>query len=329
MPGVTGRMLWQPSGRGTEAAHAMDDLQLSALRRCRATVSTAPAGKRQARTACRGCGVVLRSDPRLGMHSLYLLYTQFIAMLAVFPMIWAYTPGSMVLADGDLGPGIGAVLAARHDQACTQPDLPRHAGSESKLRSTQALGTGTGIERTWRARRDSNPDQWLRKPLLYPAELRARCRTAAPSASAGRASQRHEAVRDRHSIQFRRTNLPTGKALPEGQEYPIAMADTLTSPQSPATPRWRHYWSLMRADRPIGTLLLWPTWWALWLAAGGLPPLWTLFVFTAGVWLTRSAGCVINDYADRWLDPHVERTRRGRWPPARSAVAPRWRCSPY
>ncbi|RBJ98078.1 4-hydroxybenzoate octaprenyltransferase, partial [Xanthomonas oryzae pv. oryzae] len=50
-------------------------------------------------------------------------------------------------------------------------------------------------------------------------------------------------------------------------------------------------------------------WWALWLAADGLPPLWTLFVFTAGVWLTRSAGCVINDYADRWLDPHVERTK--------------------
>ncbi len=75
-------------------------------------------------------------------------------------------------------------------------------------------------------------------------------------------------------------------------------------------PRWRLYWKLMRADRPIGTLLLlWPTWWALWLAAGGLPPLWTLFVFTAGVWLTRSAGCVINDYADRWLDPHVKRTK--------------------
>ena len=69
-------------------------------------------------------------------------------------------------------------------------------------------------------------------------------------------------------------------------------------------------WKLMRADRPIGTLLLlWPTWWALWLASDGLPPLWTLFVFTAGVWLTRSAGCVINDYADRWLDPHVKRTR--------------------
>ena len=86
------------------------------------------------------------------------------------------------------------------------------------------------------------------------------------------------------------------------------------SPAAAPVPRWRErlgqYWKLARGDRPIGVLLLlWPTWWALWLAAGGLPPWWTLFVFTAGVWLTRSAGCVINDYADRWLDPHVERTR--------------------
>lgn len=84
--------------------------------------------------------------------------------------------------------------------------------------------------------------------------------------------------------------------------------------EDPAVPFWRErlgqYWKLVRGDRPIGTLLLlWPTWWGLWLASGGLPPLWTLFVFTAGVWLTRSAGCVINDYADRWLDPQVERTR--------------------
>ncbi|HLM53021.1 MAG TPA: 4-hydroxybenzoate octaprenyltransferase, partial [Pseudoxanthomonas sp.] len=70
------------------------------------------------------------------------------------------------------------------------------------------------------------------------------------------------------------------------------------------------YWTLIRGDRPIGILLLlWPTWWALWLASGGVPEAWTLLVFTAGVWLTRSAGCVINDYADRWLDPQVERTR--------------------
>lgn len=79
-------------------------------------------------------------------------------------------------------------------------------------------------------------------------------------------------------------------------------------------PRWRErfrqYWKLVRGDRPIGwLLLLWPTWWGLWIAAKGVPPVWILVVFTLGVWLTRSAGCVINDYADRWLDPQVERTR--------------------
>ncbi len=84
--------------------------------------------------------------------------------------------------------------------------------------------------------------------------------------------------------------------------------------ESPVVGSWKSrlalYWQLVRGDRPIGwLLLLWPTWWGLWIAAGGLPPLWILFVFSAGVWLTRSAGCVINDYADRWLDPHVERTK--------------------
>ena len=82
----------------------------------------------------------------------------------------------------------------------------------------------------------------------------------------------------------------------------------------PHVPAWKAkvalYWQLVRGDRPIGwLLLLWPTWWGLWLAAEGVPPLWTLLVFSVGVWLTRSAGCVINDYADRWLDPHVERTQ--------------------
>jgi 4-hydroxybenzoate polyprenyltransferase len=92
---------------------------------------------------------------------------------------------------------------------------------------------------------------------------------------------------------------------------------------------WPHYWKLVRGDRPIGTLLLlWPTWWALWLAAEGLPPLGTLLIFTAGVWLTRSAGCVINDYADRWLDPQVERTKDRPLATVRSPGARRWRCSP-
>ena len=74
--------------------------------------------------------------------------------------------------------------------------------------------------------------------------------------------------------------------------------------------RLPQYWLLIRGDRPVGTLLLlWPTAWALFLAARGLPPLKLLAIFLAGVWLTRSAGCVINDYADRWLDPQVARTR--------------------
>ena len=73
--------------------------------------------------------------------------------------------------------------------------------------------------------------------------------------------------------------------------------------------RLHDYGRLMRVDRPIGTLLLlWPTAWALWLAADGLPDLHLLLIFGLGVFLMRSAGCVINDYADRGFDPHVQRT---------------------
>lgn len=67
---------------------------------------------------------------------------------------------------------------------------------------------------------------------------------------------------------------------------------------------------LMRINRPIGSLLLlWPTWWALWLAADGIPSLANLVIFTLGVFFMRAAGCVINDFADRNLDGHVKRTR--------------------
>src|SRR5690606_11322895 len=73
----------------------------------------------------------------------------------------------------------------------------------------------------------------------------------------------------------------------------------------------RHYLQLMRLEKPIGTyLLLWPTWWALWLAAEGVPSLHLLLVFSLGVVLMRAAGCVINDYADRHWDGAVERTRQ-------------------
>ena len=71
----------------------------------------------------------------------------------------------------------------------------------------------------------------------------------------------------------------------------------------------RDYLVLVRMDRPVGALLLlWPTWWALWLAAGDFPPWQPFLIFTAGVFLMRSAGCAINDYADRNLDPQVQRT---------------------
>ncbi len=73
---------------------------------------------------------------------------------------------------------------------------------------------------------------------------------------------------------------------------------------------FRAYWQLMRFDKPIGILLLlWPTLWALWLAADGLPSAKIATVFILGVVLMRAAGCVINDFADRKIDGQVERTK--------------------
>ena len=83
----------------------------------------------------------------------------------------------------------------------------------------------------------------------------------------------------------------------------------------------RNYSKLMRVDKPIGLwLLLWPTLWALWLAGEGHPDQGLFVVFVFGVFIMRSAGCVLNDYADRKIDPYVERTRTR--PIASGAVAP-------
>ena len=82
------------------------------------------------------------------------------------------------------------------------------------------------------------------------------------------------------------------------------------------------YERLVRLDKPIGALLLlWPTLWAVWLAAGGRPHLGMVLVFVLGTLLMRSAGCAMNDYADREFDPHVERTRRR--PLAAGEITPR------
>lgn len=86
--------------------------------------------------------------------------------------------------------------------------------------------------------------------------------------------------------------------------------------------RLKEYALLLRLHRPIGTLLLlWPVLWALWIAADGRPSASVFVVFVAGTVLMRSAGCAINDYADRDFDPHVERTRDR--PLAAGRVSPR------
>ncbi len=83
----------------------------------------------------------------------------------------------------------------------------------------------------------------------------------------------------------------------------------------------RNYAKLMRIDKPIGIwLLLWPVLWALWLAGEGHPDQGLFVVFLLGVFVMRSAGCVLNDYADRKIDPYVERTRDR--PIASGAVTP-------
>lgn len=86
--------------------------------------------------------------------------------------------------------------------------------------------------------------------------------------------------------------------------------------------RLKAYAQLIRLDKPIGIfLLLWPTLWALWIASEGMPDFSILAIFIAGVFLMRSAGCAINDYADREIDPLVARTRHR--PLATGAIQPK------
>ena len=104
---------------------------------------------------------------------------------------------------------------------------------------------------------------------------------------------------------------------------PRSFRGTVMDARSPSRPLLlREYALLMRLDRPIGALLLlWPTLWALWIAADGPPALDILAIFVLGVLVMRSAGCVVNDYVDRDLDSRVRRTRDR--PLAAARVSPR------
>lgn len=89
-----------------------------------------------------------------------------------------------------------------------------------------------------------------------------------------------------------------------------------------ARERLYHYALLVRLDKPIGIfLLLWPTLWALWIAAAGTPKISVVIVILLGAITMRSAGCAINDFADRNIDPHVKRTQQR--PLARGTVSPK------
>ena len=107
-------------------------------------------------------------------------------------------------------------------------------------------------------------------------------------------------------------------------QNPLRRLQTLYIERVPVSLRHRlqQYALLMRLDKPIGILLLlWPTLWGLWIAAEGKPDIGVFIVFSLGVLLMRSAGCVINDYADRKIDPHVARTKQR--PIAAGNISPR------
>ncbi len=94
-----------------------------------------------------------------------------------------------------------------------------------------------------------------------------------------------------------------------------------TAEPSPLRRRLREYARLMRLDRPIGIwLLLWPVLWALWISSGGHPDERLFVIFVLGTFVMRSAGCVMNDFADREFDPHVRRTADR--PLAKQSVSP-------
>ena len=160
-------------------------------------------------------------------------------------------------------------------------------GKKSDLRSTRMSETVTA---------DAGSAAIAKKPASGTTTKSTSAMTAASSNPLLNARAKHAAMR--------RGSRVSGNATPaEGWRLWLVRVERWLERADP-------YLRLCRLDRPIGfLLLLWPTWWGLWAAAEGFPPWGPLVIFTLGVIVMRSAGCVINDYADRWLDPQVARTR--------------------
>lgn len=106
-----------------------------------------------------------------------------------------------------------------------------------------------------------------------------------------------------------RSSVTEPKALNDSPPREVTKRASWRSQLSPLLQHYSRYLKLMRLHRPIGIwLLLWPTLWALWIAAAGRPEQSVFVILILGTIVVRSAGCVINDYADRKIDPHVART---------------------
>jgi 4-hydroxybenzoate polyprenyltransferase len=176
-----------------------------------------------------------------------------------------------------------------------------------------------------------------------PAPVRSampRSGAAAPqtwaAAGAATGAARAEAAAQRATVTPTPTPTPTRiitPAAPSDEPTPEPAVEVLKAPPPLFAPtvepvrmtrsmrRLRDFAQLLRLDRPIGTwLLVWPMLWALWIAAEGHPQRRLLAIFIAGALLMRSAGCIINDLADRNIDPHVKRTRSR--PLATRAISP-------
>lgn len=116
--------------------------------------------------------------------------------------------------------------------------------------------------------------------------------------------------KETHQERFRPFMRPAFRVFFPKNAFFLSYRGSIANPRDFIVSQWGAYWRLLRLNKPVGILLLWyPTAWALWIANQGIPSLKLLTLFFVGTLLMRSAGCVINDIADRDMDKYVTRTK--------------------